>query len=243
MSPGFTGIKKYLYVALRLGCLAFTCAALPLAYFYAASQNLTAGMPVILHWLVGMGAVFWGLLYLCLSQFAFAGTLWGAVFTAIGLGANAVTGMSLGAFNLAYGGYTAVWCSLVGQALFMLGATCMAAIPPLKNKYLPGLPSWYTAFLAIMTLSLGLMAYALHRPFFTELASEPRLWLRAAYVAAFGAQVISEMRVLKRGSIFQNGAAAQSETTWKGFEAYTPYVAIGLIVSLCSVIFMWMWRQ
>lgn len=242
LSPALPLPGKILYVFLRATHMIISFFILPGCIWYIQHQPSGVAVSGLFAWPVVAGAVIWAMLYMMLSQFAFPGTLTGALLATGGLVMNGFTAANLGDFNLFYGAYSVAWCALAAQTLFFSGISVIALGPMLRRRFFEGLTGGYAAIPVVCTAALGAFAYVLHAPVVAEFKSETRLWLAGIYATAILWQIASEMRTLYTGSAFKNGATSQSSDVWNLYESYMPFVAIGLILSLCAALILALWE-
>jgi hypothetical protein len=240
-SPGFTGIKKFSYIAIRIIYIILTSSALPLALIYVKKERAFIDLPVVLAWIAGVGAMIWSLIYISLEQFSYPKKMFASIIITGGLILNAWTGASLGSFNIYYGSYSVVIAAALAQFIFLGFITSISFLPALRKKFLDDIPSWYSYFLLGIFVSLGVLLFYLKNPILDELTLEGELWKRIIYGIAFIWQVVSDILTLKEGSILGNSAENKDESTWNLYEAYTPLIAIEIIITMLSCLIIAVW--
>ncbi len=235
---------RFLYTSFRMVHLISTGAVLPLAIIYTKyNGNGSEFAHPVLGWFLAFGAMFWILLFVALEQYSYPPGVPGAFGVTGGMILNAFSGYTLSGLNIYYGAYQVVISALCAQFLFLalitIRYTCYKII---NSAEVRDMKLWYLVFLALASLSVGLLLISMIKPVQIEFSDENNPVLIGISAFFFLYHVFSDGVTLWKGSIFNKNIMFfplrnQLHEKWSAFSAIT------IIASLFSSAVIGLWNM
>lgn len=221
---------RLLYLAVRATHFLLMVIAIPLAYKAARAAGQGGPLPDGLLVIVWYGSLLWLMFHFMLHSFVYPVTLGEAVAATtvplVNLCAAGMRSFELGALSV-------ILASVVALALAILIMLVIVTVPALRARLTPQAPGYMGKLLAVLLPLQLLLVAAFAAPLTRPAAGRPSLLIGFGFMA----QLVSELRLLHRGSIFDREGSRLDSPRARASAAWTPFMILCMFAALAG--FAW----